>query len=225
MFEDLDELFESTTIKPTFELVHIILALYIFNENPEGIGRYRLKEELLIGSGTTRSLVTKLNEILEFITIPDRNNRKGHILTQKGIDFLNKIKKKIPLLKEGNTEILEELTIDYGDIATFYCLVKSASDQVHSGIEQRDAAIKVDGYGATCLIYDGKKLIFPPISKNAEEIELIEVNHKILKYFITEINQPDQDLKLEKNDVILIGLGNTKEKARLTALNAALTLV
>ncbi len=53
----LNELFKSSTIKPTFERVHVILALYIFGENPQGIGRYKLKSDLDIGSGTSRSLI------------------------------------------------------------------------------------------------------------------------------------------------------------------------
>jgi predicted transcriptional regulator len=218
LFEELDALFESSTIKPTFERVHVILALLIFNENPKGIGRYRLRKELLIGSGTTRSLVTKLNEILGFITVPNENNRKGHILTQNGKNFLNHFKKKIPLLKKGDDQILKELTINRGNIKTYYCLVKSAANQIESGILQRDAAIKVNGIGATCLIYNGISLIFPPTDE-----ESIKVNQQIFNYFKKEIT--DSESTLEKNDVIIVGLGDSEEKARLTALNAALTLV
>ena len=59
LFEDLDDLFNSATIKPSFDYIHIILAIYLFGEleDQEGIGRYRLKEELLIGSGTAKSLI------------------------------------------------------------------------------------------------------------------------------------------------------------------------
>ena len=52
---ELKPLFESLTIRPTFDYVHIILSLFIFGENPGGIGRYRLKDELQIGSGTAKS--------------------------------------------------------------------------------------------------------------------------------------------------------------------------
>jgi len=85
MFQELDELFESATIKPTFEKVHIVLALFIFGENREGIGRYRLQKELLIGSGTSRSLIRKLKDKVGFITVPKEDaksksetQRKGH---------------------------------------------------------------------------------------------------------------------------------------------------
>ena len=96
MLEELNILFESETIKPTFEYVHIILSLYIFGENSEGIGRYRLQKELNIGSGTARSLITKLKEKSNFIKVMGDNNRKGHILTNKGQNFLLRLKEKIP---------------------------------------------------------------------------------------------------------------------------------
>ena len=64
-FSELNDLFKSATIKPSFKKVHVILSMFIFGENPQGIGRYRLKKELLIGSGTARSLITKLNEKIQ----------------------------------------------------------------------------------------------------------------------------------------------------------------
>ena len=67
---ELAPLFESLTIKPTFDYVHIILSLFVFGENPSGIGRYRLKDELQIGSGTAKSLVKKLKDVSEFIVVP-----------------------------------------------------------------------------------------------------------------------------------------------------------
>ena len=69
MFEELDPLWHSPTIKPSFELVHVILALFIFEENEEGIGRYRLQKELSIGSGTAKSLIIKLKKDLNFIMV------------------------------------------------------------------------------------------------------------------------------------------------------------
>ena len=49
------------------------------------------------------------------------------------------------------------------------------------------------------------------------------VDQKILNYFKTQITQ--QNIKLEKNDVIIIGSGDNSQKSRLAALNAGLTLI
>ena len=48
------------------------------------------------------------------------------------------------------------------------------------------------------------------------------VNEKVHDYFNKEINSINS--KLEKNDVIIIGLGENLKKARLAAASAALTL-
>ena len=102
IFEELDELFESATIKPTFEKVHVVLALFIFGENIEGMGRYRLQKNLTLGAGTAKSLIKKLNKNIGFITVLNsENKRKGHVLTEKGTDFLKEMKSKIPLIEKG----------------------------------------------------------------------------------------------------------------------------
>lgn len=223
MLDELEELFESETIKPTYDYVHIILALFIFEENPNGIGRYRLKEELLIGSGTAKSLIKKLNEKLNFISVLNGNIRKGHVLTENGLKFLNKVKKKIPFLKKGDISILKDIIIESEDVRVYFCQIKNAGDRLTKGIEQRDAAIKVGGIGATCLVYDGKNIIYPLNYISDTEKTKMTINKQPYKYFNEEIIKSDS--KLEKSDVIIIGLGNKLERARIAALNAALTLI
>ncbi len=226
---ELDPLFESRTIKPTFEYVHVLLSLFIFGENLEGIGRYRLKEELQIGSGTAKSLFKKLKDVSKFIMVPSEGKgsnseiqRRGHIFTEKGHDFLTKIKKKIPLLEKANLKFLKEIIIEPENINPYFCLVKNAAKNIKDGIEQRDAAIKINGSGATCLIYNGKDIYFPTKVSNIDDKEKMKINQKTLNYFKTKIE--DADVKFEPNDVIIIGSGDNPQKSRLATLNAALTL-
>jgi predicted transcriptional regulator len=220
MFKELEDLFQSSTIRPTFDIVHIILALFIFGEKCEGIGRYRLQNELVIGSGTAKSLITKLKEKSKFIeTLSDSNKRRGHILTEKGRRFLNTIKKKITIIEEGKASVLKDIIIESQNNYLYFCLIKNASNDLSNGIDQRDAAIKIGGIGATCLIYNGQDLIFPSISADPHK----SVEPSILNYFNTQLSA--NDLDLEKNDVIIIGVGENSQKSRLATLNAALTLV
>ena len=226
---ELDPLFESPTIKPTFDYVHVILSLYLFGENLEGIGRYRLQKELQIGAGTVKSLFNKLKDVTKFIIVPSKGElnagkiqRRGHVLTQKGFEFLAKIKKKIPLLMKADLEYLKDIIIKQEDVKSFFCLVKKASTKLSYGVEQRDAAIKVSGSGATCLVYDGVNLFFPTKTDFKDETDNSEINPKTLKYFMSEIE--DARVEIEKNDVIIIGSGDNYQKARLATLNAALTL-
>ncbi|MFX1274161.1 MAG: DUF4443 domain-containing protein [Promethearchaeota archaeon] len=224
MFEELDDLFDSATIKPSFDYIHIILAIYLFGElkDQEGMGRYRLKEELLIGSGTVKSLITKLNKKINFISVvTNKNQKKGHKLTNKGQIFLKKIKNVVPILKEGNSLILKEILIEKEDMNSYFCLIKNAANKITDGIAQRDAAIKIDGSGATCLIYNGNQFIFPSIVSSDSDMDQIEINNNVQQYFKKEL----VDANLKSNDVIIIGLGDSPQKARLAALNAALTLI
>ncbi|MGQ4873878.1 MAG: DUF4443 domain-containing protein [Promethearchaeia archaeon] len=223
MFEDFEKLFESETVKPTFELVHIILAIYIFGENEKGMGRYKLQKELNIGSGTARSLITKLREKINLIELIGENNRKGHKLSEKGKEYYKKIKKKIPILLEIDFEKIQELIIKAENIFTYFCIVRNSADKILSGIEQRDAAIKIGGKGATCLIYNGNYLVFPEKYSKSEKQSSIKVEDKINNYFKELITK--NNVNLEKNDVIIIGLGENLETARLSALNAALTII
>ncbi|MFX1374505.1 MAG: DUF4443 domain-containing protein [Promethearchaeota archaeon] len=223
MFEEIDSLLDSPTIKPTFEKVHIILALFIFDVNRDGIGRYRLQKELLIGEGTAKSLIRKLNEDINFITVSNEMKRKGHVLTKNGIDYLNQIKKVIPILKRGESSILKEIIVETKRTHTYFCVIKNAFQKITNGVNQRDAAIKVDGSGATCLVYNGKNLIFPStnFSGNIDTDMIIKDNLYI--YFKSRLSE--ENIKLEMNDVIAIGSGDSPQKARLATLNAALTLI
>jgi hypothetical protein len=224
---ELEPLFESRTIKPTFEYVHVLLSLFIFGENLGGIGRYRLEKELQIGSGTVKSLFRKLKDNVDFITVPTEekgsyteNQRRGHILTEKGHKFLAKIKKRIPLLEKADLEFLKEIIIEVENINPYFCLVKNAVKKIINGIEQRDAAIKINGSGATCLIYDGKDLYFPTKVNHVNEREKIQ--KRSLNYFKNKIEEAN--VIFEANDVIIIGSGDNPQISRLATLNAALTL-
>ncbi|MFX1503644.1 MAG: DUF4443 domain-containing protein, partial [Promethearchaeota archaeon] len=87
----------------------------------------------------------------------------------------------------------------------------------------RDAAIKIGGDGATCLLYNGKSLIFPShmLSKNQNEQSKVKDNN--FEYIRILFNKKNSELL--ENDVVIIGLGKTFERARLAVLNAALTLL
>jgi len=226
---ELDPLFESPTIKPTFDYVHIVLSLFLFGENIEGIGRYRLQKELEIGAGTVKSLFNKLKDITRFIIVPRQGElnagelqRRGHVLTKKGFEFLAKVKKRIPLIQGADLEYLKDIIIKQEDVNLYFCLVKKASMKLSNGVEQRDAAIKVNGSGATCLVYNGVNLFFPTKTEFRDDNDNTKINPKTLNYFKSEIE--GANVKLEKNDVIIIGSGDNYQKARLATMNAALTL-
>lgn len=248
LIEELDRLFISETIKPTFEIIHAILALYLFEQHQDGLGRYKLKEELLIGSGTARSLIERLRDKLKFLQIAGNHSRKGHALTPKGKEFLKAFRKKIPLVQQGDIEVLKNDIIEWKNISICISQVKDSSSKLTNGIEQRDAAIKIGGFGATCLYYDGDKINYALHTATEADKSRMRVSEDVQAYIEQLINK--ENSSLDKNDVLIIGLGNSEEelkhikgqsmdqtkkqkvavqnssrRARLAALNAAITLI
>ena len=170
-----------------------------------------------------------MKDIINFIIVPSEGElnagelqRRGHVLTQKGLKFLTKIKKKIPLLKKANLDYLKDIIIKQEQLNSYFCLVKNASTMINDGVDQRDAAIKVNGSGATCLVYDGVNLLFPTKKVFSSEEDITKINTATLNYFMSEIEEARS--KIEKNDVIIIGSGENFQTARLATLNAALTI-
>jgi len=223
MLDELNDLLDSATIKPTFDYVHIILAILIFNNNPDGLGRYRLEKELAIGSGTAKSLINKLKKKINFISVFEDNIRKGHVLTNNGKEFLGRFKKKIPVLIKGETSILKDIIIESENSSVYICQVKNSATKITNGIVQRDAAIKVNGKGASCIVYNGTDFVFELSPTSEEDKEHMRVNEEVQNYFKKVIIEANSNL--EKSDVIILGLGENSEIARLAALNAALTLI
>ncbi len=102
-------------------------------------------------------------------------------------------------------------------------MIRDSIDRITNGIEQRDAAIKIGGIGATCLFYDGKDLIFPSSSLSKNSSGQTVVRDSVFEYISSIIQK--RGFQLKENDVIIIGIGKSPENARLAALNAALTLI
>jgi hypothetical protein len=133
------------------------------------------------------------------------------------------VKSKIPLIEKGNTSLFKEIIIESKDNFSYFCVVKNASNRLSNGIDQRDAAIKIGGIGATCLIFARKKLVFPAqkTNRNIEDQSIVDKN--IFEYIQIQVGR--KNFQLEENDVIIIGIGKDPQKARLATLNAALTLI
>ena len=127
------------------------------------------------------------------------------------------------MIEEGDYSILKSIIIESVNVSTYICLVKEAGERINNGVEQRDAAIKMNGLGATCLIFDGYNLVFPKQSQMSSTQNGVKISKKIMKYL--KIKMVNVNLQFQKNDVIIIGLGDNPYKARLAAFNAALTLI
>ena len=85
---------------------------------------------------------------------------------------------------------------------------------VKSGIEQRDAAVKVGASGATTLLFKDNKFLIPKTNYDA-----LKGDEELAKQLI-------QNLQPHEEDVIIIGTDDSSRKrAEFAAKNAALITV
>jgi hypothetical protein len=196
----------------SFELVHIFKAFQLLNKNKH-ISRALLCQELSLGEGSIRTLIKhlKMQDLIH-------STNQGTILTEKGKIFSASIVQSIPAESE-----MPQCSIALGRF-NYVVLLKQASFAIKSGLEQRDASIKVGALGATTLLYKDYKFIMPGtissiLDGNDDFIEKKEGIQKIFKFLIDRL-QPKDD------DVIIIGSDNYNLRtAEFGAKNAALLTI
>ena len=89
----------------------------------------------------------------------------------------------------------------------------NAAHLIRSGLEQRDAAIKVGALGATTLVFSHNKLTMPGVNE-----DIFKGIQPVYDTLITE-------LKPRENDVIIIGSATEIRSAEYGAKAAAFELL
>ncbi|MCS7114605.1 MAG: DUF4443 domain-containing protein [Nitrososphaerota archaeon] len=185
---------------PTFSVLHIMRTLELVAEKP--IGRGKLAEELKIGEGAVRTIINRLksNRLLS-------TSKTGCILTDKGLKLYEEYRKTFG----GKVEIVKDKLIPAN--YNFALLVKNCGHKIKSGMEQRDAAVKIGAEGAAAMVFKNGRLVIPSASNNAE------------RDFPLLTEQLIRLLKPEENDAIIIGGAESLDLARYGAMAAAWTLL
>ena len=130
-------------------------------------------------------------------------------MTEKGMTILSGLVSSIP----AETSIPKS-SVAVGKFNYVVLLKQYGFAAVRSGIEQRDAAIKMGASGATTLLFKENKFVIPGTNYNS----LIKEPH-IAKILI-------ENLKPENEDVIIIGSAvEDIRTAELAAKNAALLTI
>ncbi|HJT48878.1 MAG TPA: DUF4443 domain-containing protein [Nitrososphaeraceae archaeon] len=185
----------------SFELVHIFKTFQLLDKN-EHISRVLLCQELALGEGSVRTLVKHLK--MQNLV---KSTNGGTRLTEKGKILSSELLQSIP--SEAN---MPKCSIALGKF-NYVILLRKYGFAIKSGIEQRDAAIKIGAVGATTLLYKDRKFIMPGAydNKNSLQKEPHIVNLLIEK------------LKPVDDDVVIIGSDNKGLRtAEFGAKNAAL---
>lgn len=180
---------------PKFNAYHIWKAHQVISkEGP--IGRKALADVLKIGEGSTRTILDKMMKEGSIessrlgITITDRGRRK---LDTSGIDV--------------RQVDLSDLTLGKFNCAV---LIKGMATRVRMGCEQRDEAVRAGAVGATTLVVEKGRIVFPGDEEFPEQILVAPLRN----YF-----------RMDDGDVIVIGSAFSYDAAERGAVTAALSLI
>jgi hypothetical protein len=186
----------------SFDIVHVFKTLQLIQERGH-VSRDGLREELELGEGTIKTLLRhlKMQNLIE-------STNAGTTMTKNGNLFFSELSDSMP------REIgLSKCAITLGKY-NYAVLVKQMSSAIRSGIEQRDAAIKMGASGATTLLFKENKFLIPRIDYDA-----LKDNHLLSEQLIENLHPQD-------GDVLIIGSDNrSKKKAEFAAKSAALVTI
>jgi hypothetical protein len=186
----------------SFEVVHVLKTLQLIKERGH-VSRHTLCKKLDLGEGTVKTLVKHL-KIYDLVETDNTGTR----ISEKGNKLLSELELSIPA----------EMTISTCSIAlgkfNYAILLKQMSYVIKTGIEQRDAAIKMNALGATTLVYRDKKFMIPNTNFDA-----LHKEQKLHKLLLDRLN-PEED------DVLIIGSDNKSQRAaEFAAKSAALVTI
>lgn len=187
----------------SFNMVHVFKALQLVKSRGH-ISRDLLSKELGLGEGSIRTLMRHLqmNNMI-------KATNAGTTMTQKGEALLLELLSSIP------TEMnLPKCSIALGKF-NYVVLLKQHSHAIKSGVEQRDAAIKIGAKGATTLLFKQNKFVMP----SNTNYDSLQKEPKISKLLIRTMNP-------EEGDAIIIGSDDMHEKrSEFAAKSAALLTI
>jgi hypothetical protein len=186
----------------SFDIAHIFKALQLIDTRGH-ISRETLRKELNLGEGSIKTLVKHL-KMKHMI----KTSNAGTKMSDKGKDLFEELLSSVP------TECgIPKCSIALGKF-NYAVLLRQLSFAIKSGIEQRDAAIKMGGIGATTLLFRNGKFMMP--TANYDSLRKEPGIHSLLI----------EKLRPEDGDVIIIGSDDKDGRiAELAAKNAALMTI
>jgi len=187
---------------PKFQEAHVN---WIFWKIATGdkIGRKAIVEETGLGEGSIRTILERLEDYGLI-----KSSRGGRSLTEDGRKVSESLKRMIAIDKLGPMD----LTKAQRNIGV---LVKGGASRIGTGMEQRDAAIKVGRKGVTTLIDKDGRLSMPGFD---DEVDIDQDYHVDAKRIKLVFNP-------ENGDAVIIGSEDTNQKAEEAAWIAASTIL
>lgn len=185
----------------SFDVVHVFVALQLI-ENDGRTSREAMASGLALGDGTVKTLVKhlKMNGLVQ-------TTNGGTKMTTKGKGICNGLLAVMPAEMS-----LPRCSVALGKY-NYAVLVRELGFAVRSGIEQRDAAIKMGAAGATTLLFRDEKFVMPASSQDS-----LKKEPHVRRIMV-------EKLVPEEGDLVIIGSAENEKTAELAAKNAALLTI
>ena len=184
----------------SFTVFHIFLALELLSQQP--LGRNKLAKKLDVGDGAVRTIISRLREAGLI-----QASKEGCGLTPKGLEVWRQFEEAFPKRVEIPKTTLSESAFN------FAFLVRNSAQKVHSGIDQRDAAIIAGARKALVIVFKEGHLQIESISRCVE------------KDYPEAANQILCQLEPKDNDAIVVAGGDSAMKAKRGAFAASWSLI
>lgn len=185
----------------SFDVVHVFVALQLIG-NGGRTSREAMAGGLALGDGTVKTLVKHLKMNGLVLT-----TNSGTKMTTKGKGICDGLLAAMPAEMS-----LPRCSVALGKF-NYAVLVRQFGFAVRSGIEQRDAAIKMGAAGATTLLYRDEKFVMPASSQDSLKKEP-HVRRMMVEKLVPE-----------EGDLVIIGSAENEKTAELAAKNAALLTI
>jgi hypothetical protein len=184
----------------SFDAVHVFAALQIIEERGK-TSRDALCGGLALGEGAVKTLIKhmKMHDLVQ-------TSNGGTKMTAKGKGICQGLLEAMPAEMS-----LPKCSIALGRF-NYAVLVREFGFAIRSGIEQRDAAIKMGATGATTLIFKDNKFVMPASSQDSLKKD------PVVRTMLAE-------LAPKEGDAIIIGSADSEKTAELAAKNAALLTI
>jgi predicted transcriptional regulator len=178
----------------------VFYALQLLSQKP--IGRNKLAEQLGVGDGAIRTIISRLAEADLIIT-----SKAGCELTEKGKDIWRQFEEIFPKEVDFGKSDLNPNEYNYA------FLVRNCGEKVGSGINQRDAAIIAGAHKAFVMVYHGGHLKIETVIEDME------------KQYPKTTKQMLEQLQPQENDAIVVASAESSLRAKRGAFAASWSLI
>jgi hypothetical protein len=193
--------------KAAYGEVDVLRALFAIGKSETNLGRAKLGQLTGLGQGEIRTLIARLKTSGLIVV-----DAKGCALTEKGKREFSVVAKTLPY-----SSLVEARPLGLGKCA-WSIIVRGNQNKIRSGIEQRDASIRIGAGGALTVIYSQDKFIIPGGEKKSEgHCEALGPSEPWET--IRVVGKP------KGGDVVIVSWADSAMQAEAGALAAALTLL